>query len=68
MGLWLKKDIYFRICSEKESRTNKNKANYAMYITNIVSAVWHGFYPGYYFAYITLIFFTIVNRKFFKLS
>jgi len=31
MTLWLKKDIYYRVCNEEEIRTNKAKASMAIY-------------------------------------
>jgi len=50
--LWLKHYIYFRICPEKQLQTNKSKSMFAEIITYIVSAIWHGFYPGYYISFI----------------
>lgn len=44
---WLRYYVYTR------TQTNKNSKppSYAMVLTNICSAFWHGFYPGYYFAF-----------------
>lgn len=45
---WLRRYIYERIYTEQELRTNKFKASIAQLITFLLSAVMHGFYPGYY--------------------
>jgi len=49
--IWLKYYVYFRICSEEEARKNPKKATNASNLTFMVSAFWHGFYPGYYLAF-----------------
>jgi lysophospholipid acyltransferase len=46
---WFKNYIYFR----QTRNPNKDKPpSYALYLTNTLSAFWHGFYPGYYFTFI----------------
>ncbi len=43
---WLKNSVY------KPLTRNNYSATTATYITNFVSAFWHGFYPGYYFTFL----------------
>jgi len=48
-GEWLKTYVYLR----QTANPNKDKVPmYALYLTNTLSAFWHGFYPGYYFAFV----------------
>ncbi|EAR84788.1 membrane-bound O-acyltransferase family MBOAT protein (macronuclear) [Tetrahymena thermophila SB210] len=47
---WLKKYVYLRIYPEN-GKKSVQRANIAQYATNIISAFWHGFYPGYYTAF-----------------
>jgi lysophospholipid acyltransferase len=49
-------------------RENKNKANFANNLTYIVSAIWHGFYPGYFISAINMSFLTIANKFCFNIS
>lgn len=42
---WLKQYVYMRVIEEKYSTTM------AIFMTNLVSAFWHGFYPGYYLTF-----------------
>lgn len=42
---WLKQYVYMRVIEEKYSAT------IAIFMTNLVSACWHGFYPGYYLTF-----------------
>jgi lysophospholipid acyltransferase len=42
---WLKQYVYMRVIEEKYSAT------IAIFMTNLVSAFWHGFYPGYYLTF-----------------
>jgi len=44
---WLRIYVYERQQDLESKKTSSN----AMMVTNIVSAFWHGFYPGYYFAF-----------------
>jgi len=46
-GEWLKHYVYTRQAESVQARV----PTWAMYLTNIVSAFWHGFYPGYYIAF-----------------
>lgn len=45
VGQWLRHHCYERFAS--------NQKTLAMFVTNILSAFWHGFYPGYYLAFLT---------------
>ena len=47
-SLWLR-----RICYDRTHSTG---------LTYILSAAWHGFYPGYYFSFCMAIFFTMAAR------
>ena len=49
---WLKKYIYYRIFSDEEIKLSKNKQNIANALTFFVSALWHGFYLGYYIVFL----------------
>lgn len=46
---WLRIYVYDRL--QNPDPTVKQTNSNAMLITNTVSAFWHGFYPGYYFAF-----------------
>uniref|UniRef100_A0A0N4ZDE6 Membrane-bound O-acyltransferase (MBOAT ) family protein n=1 Tax=Parastrongyloides trichosuri TaxID=131310 RepID=A0A0N4ZDE6_PARTI len=50
---WLRITVYNRL--PESSRT---------YATFALSAIWHGFYPGYYIAFITVALFTSASRTF----
>jgi len=43
-SVWLKRYIYFRA----------PRGNIAMFSTYVVSAFWHGFYPGYYIFFVSI--------------
>jgi len=45
---WLKNYVYFRQAEDPAGRPPK----YALYLTNAMSAFWHGFYPGYYISFV----------------
>lgn len=47
-GEWLKNYVYLR----QADGPNGKIPSYALYLTNACSAFWHGFYPGYYMAFI----------------
>jgi lysophospholipid acyltransferase len=55
---WLRRCVYNRIHPEG----SKGSTTLATYGTFTMSAFWHGFYPGYYFAFIGLSLITSVNR------
>lgn len=46
---WLRLTVYTRLCDRNSSTVRKNAAQVA---TFLVSAFWHGFYPGFYFSFI----------------
>lgn len=52
---WLRHYIYLRLPKP-----------YATFATFLVSALWHGFYPGYYLAFIGAAFHTVFGRHLFK--
>jgi len=60
---WLRRYVYLRICSEEEGRKHPKKAVFAANGAFLVSACWHGFYPGYYLGFIHL-FLHQANSKF----
>lgn len=61
---WLHTYIYTRIRRKyKKENASSSRANL---FTNVTSAFWHGFYPGYYLMFICAGFLTIVSRLFYK--
>ena len=54
--MWLKRYIYFRM-----NRIINRDA--ALYLTYIVSAFWHGFYPMYFFSFILYALFTEAHKE-----
>jgi lysophospholipid acyltransferase len=52
---WLKYQVFFRLINLEHKFFNKNFA-LASLIVFLISAVWHGFYPGYYLFFIQLYF------------
>jgi lysophospholipid acyltransferase len=57
VNLWLKNCVYKVLLGLDIAR------GYAIISTNIVSALWHGFYPGYYLAFIGGGMATILHQK-----
>lgn len=55
---WLRYYIYLRL--------QKPFSAYAMYITYVASAFWHGFYPGYYATFVLAAFVTEMFRGIFR--
>jgi lysophospholipid acyltransferase len=60
-ALWLRRSIYVRISPEyrptmtpEEKKQAKTAQGTATLLTFVVSAFWHGFYPGYYGTFVTL--------------
>jgi len=53
--LWLKYQVFFRLINLEHKFFKKNFA-LASLIVFVISAVWHGFYPGYYIFFIQLYF------------
>jgi len=45
-GEWLKNYVYLR-----QAAPGQKTPTYALYLTNLTSAFWHGFYPGYYLSF-----------------
>jgi lysophospholipid acyltransferase len=57
---WLKHYFYLRQTRDP----NKDKIPaYALYLTNTLSAFWHGFYPGYYFTFVYAAIFIDIARR-----
>lgn len=65
---WLRRYVYERCCPESDLKANKRKAERAQILTMVTSAIWHGFYPGYYFCFIQLSFIVTFCKKVFVLS
>jgi len=63
--VWLRRYIYLRIAPEKENNSPQ-RVNFASYATMVASAFWHGFYPGYYFAFIQLAFVVNIAKYIFR--
>jgi len=65
---WLKYYIYFRVTPVAVARTNPKKGTFASNVTFLVSAVWHGVYPGYYIAFMYCFLCQQLNKYIFKAS
>ncbi|KAJ3235932.1 lysophospholipid acyltransferase [Chytriomyces hyalinus] len=68
-ALWLRSAVYLRLAPEplpdqtlREAHEAKAMASFATHATFLVSAFWHGFYPGFYLTFITLSFLVSANR------
>jgi len=60
INTWLRFYVYWRVCELlKNERSSSSRATL---VTYVVSAVWHGFYFGYYSFFISAALITIVNR------
>ena len=46
--------MYFRVCYDR---------SHSVFVTNMLSALWHGFYPGYYLAFFMVALGSIIGRK-----
>ena len=57
-----------RVYSEKEMKASRGKQDVANNITFMVSALWHGFYPGYFLAFFNWSILSIVAKQCFKTS
>eukprot|EP00475_Leptophrys_vorax_P033743 TRINITY_DN5353_c0_g1_i3.p1 TRINITY_DN5353_c0_g1~~TRINITY_DN5353_c0_g1_i3.p1 ORF type:complete len:377 (+),score=83.16 TRINITY_DN5353_c0_g1_i3:11-1141(+) len=54
---WLKFYIFFRVkLPNQVAAFVGGQRSAAMLVTRLVSAVWHGFYPGYYFFFVSILF------------
>jgi len=53
---------YLRVPAGKNGRPT----NFALYATNVLSALWHGLYPGYLFAFFFFALCTDIGRRFRK--
>ncbi|EMR08728.1 hypothetical protein PNEG_02903 [Pneumocystis murina B123] len=58
---WLKYYVYLRVISYNDNAKFKGS-----FVTFMVSALWHGFYPGYYLSFITGAFVQILGKYFRK--
>lgn len=54
---WLKRSIYTRFLDNQPGRLSA-----ATYLTYFVSALWHGFRPGYYFCFLSASLMTLSGR------
>ncbi len=54
---WLKRSIYTRFLNNQPGRLSA-----ATYLTYFVSALWHGFRPGYYFCFLSGSLMTLTGR------
>ncbi|KAM3139277.1 hypothetical protein pb186bvf_008687 [Paramecium bursaria] len=65
---WLRRYVYQRIYSEEEMKKNPSKQQISFQTTFMISAIWHGYYPGYYFAFVQWAILNSVNKFSFKWS
>ncbi|RHZ49968.1 hypothetical protein Glove_508g65 [Diversispora epigaea] len=56
---WLKNYVYLRL-----TPPGKKPTFLSTFTTFVTSAIWHGFYPGYYLTFISGAFFQSLHRKF----
>ncbi|KRX08124.1 hypothetical protein PPERSA_01669 [Pseudocohnilembus persalinus] len=63
---WLQRYVYFRLYSPAQIKADKKKANTAQNFTLMVSAFWHGFYPGYYTSFFQWGMMLTMNKMFYK--
>jgi lysophospholipid acyltransferase len=63
---WLKNYVYFRVTSAEEGKKNPKKATFASNVTFMLSALWHGLYPGYYMTFFQMFLQQQVNRFIFR--
>lgn len=57
---WLNVYVYRRIQNYYGKERSSARATV---ITNLVSAFWHGFYPGYYLMFVSIAWLTVVSRR-----
>eukprot|EP00754_Rhynchopus_humris_P037831 Rhum_TRINITY_DN2043_c0_g1::Rhum_TRINITY_DN2043_c0_g1_i1::g.5440::m.5440/K13517/MBOAT1_2; lysophospholipid acyltransferase 1/2 len=58
VNYWLKNDVYLRLALVLGDRSQL-----PVLLTQTMSAFWHGFYPGYYFFFVSGSLFTIAARE-----
>lgn len=58
--MWLKRYVYFRM-------NRKINRELALYLTYMISAFWHGFYPMYFFAFFLYSIFTEASKEIYSL-
>ncbi len=60
--------MYFRIYCEEELRNSRSKQDIANNITFLFSALWHGFYPGYFISFFHWSLLSILSKYCYKMS
>jgi lysophospholipid acyltransferase len=65
---WLKNYVYFRVIKEGNAESAKANQVKASLITNLTSALWHGFYPGYFMVFIYLTLANEASKRAFRLK
>jgi len=58
---WLKYQVFFRLINLEHKTFNKN-FQLASLIAFVISAIWHGFYPGYYLFFVQLYFIQQIGK------
>ena len=61
---WLRSTVYTRLCARSSSPQRKTAAMFATFLT---SALWHGFYPGFYLSFLSFAYLNIVSQMSTKL-
>ena len=56
---WLRHSVYHRIYPPG----SQGSTSIATFITFLLSAFWHGFYPGYYFSFLGMAWMTYISRN-----
>ncbi|KAI9318306.1 MBOAT, membrane-bound O-acyltransferase family-domain-containing protein [Zopfochytrium polystomum] len=61
-NIWLRKSVYLRVVQKPPRGAAARPGPFATFITYLVSAVWHGFHPGYYLFFLIAVIFNLVGR------
>jgi lysophospholipid acyltransferase len=65
---WLGRYVYQRVHDEQSLKGSAKKQNDAQMITYLISAFWHGFYPGYYSSFLQWGIMAVNAKYFYKAS
>merc|ERR1712151_1495269 len=60
--MWLKYYVYLRMLPNDKTKSTSTTQFIAALTTFVVSAIWHGFYPGFYIFFINVAFVDYVSK------
>lgn len=67
VNLWLRRYVFNRVLkSDTKPTPSANRKFWAEQITFAVSAFWHGFYPGYYVFFFTMVFVNDLGKFYYQ--